>query len=433
MRAQLPKPQNHAPQRHRVLLIGNCQVSIYLFLQQMGFAKNSNFTFDYFHIFKISETEMQDILQNVDAYSFLVTQHISETFRENPIFSTKNLFSHVDKTLTKVIMFPSCYFNFPFPYTTSKDKIYIEQLIDQLYTESQDTDIQHTLANFIKVISDPAHLGIDEMCARLQNSLESLHRRELEAVSLFSPDYFVYVSHFIRKNCAKCLFYTFNHPTKLVLAYIAAEVAKFMYASCTQTFRPALLENDTGMLADHLFPDSVIESFWDFDKNLDPLDKYKTPLLQCFQPFFDFDIRAYNQALMYRGQKCNLSKFFYLYCHLIPPKKNKSLILSNKNICSYMDPKIYKCNNSKKTSSKKTTPVFIKCVTTPTMNYNAKPNTPTQNTVAPPHPSASASVHALNLQTGPARPSLQASVHKKKKQLPKTLVRQKNSPKPCIC
>lgn len=358
--------------------------------------------------------EMGDILNNIHRYKYIVTQNISTNFRENPIFSTNHLLSVVNRKFTKIIMFPSCYFDFPYPYTTSKNKMYIEGIIEELLP-LQENLINSIKDKFIRKLNDTNYLSIEEMSLRFKDSCDKMIDKEKEAVRLFSPDYFVKISDFIIQHKRECLFYTFNHPSKILLSYIALEIAKFIF----------LTEYNNNVLRDTNF---VIGSF-SFCKNLDPLDKYKSPILQCFQPFFDFDLKLYNQNLCYRGQKCNATTFFYLYCDLIPPKKNKCIFLPNKNICSYMDPKIYQCNNPKKTTTKKSSPIFIKCVTTPTMNSNSNQNSNIKPILTSMSNSTSPN-KKVEVGTG-NNAAIQAPLHKKKKQLPKTLVKQ-NISKTCI-
>lgn len=416
--------------KSNILFLGNCQMSIYLYLNQMDFIKKY-FQLEQYLIFKLNEQEMMDILNNIHKYKYIVTQSISTNFRDNPIYSTNHLLSLVNRKFTKIIMFPSCYFDFSYPYTTSKNKIYIEGLIDELFTDSPTEN--NLIDKFIRKLNDPNYISIEEMALRFKDSMEKIIDREKEAVHLFCPDHFVKISDFIVKHKRECLFYTFNHPSKILLSFIALEIAKFIFLKeNNNNNNKGGTNNNSGHLKDAsklLECKDFIESNFSFSKYLDPLDKYKSPILQCFQPFFDYDLKLFNQNLSYKGQKCNATTFFYLYCHLFPPKKNKSIFLSNKNICSYMDSKIYQCNNLKKTTTKKSAPVFIKCVTTSTMNSNSN-----QNSNIKPILTSVSSTTSPNrtVEIGTPTTNIHASVvHKKKKQLPKTLVKQ-NISKTCI-
>lgn len=157
---------------------------------------------------------------------------------------------------------------------------------------------------------------------------------------------------------------------------------------------------------------------------IDLLDKYTFTVLQCFRMYIEL-----------KNRYCilNLIKCIFLFVVQLE-LQNKNLIFpnKNKNIWIYMDQKIYQCNSSKKTGSKKSTPAFVKCLTTSTMYSNAKPIV----TAVPNHTSTNGTVSTssqigVSSASSASSISIQASVHKKKKLLPKNLVKQ-NVSKSCI-
>lgn len=340
--------------KKKILFIGNCQISICQFLSLYTFF-NENFTFDKYHIYSISTQEFINIHDKLDSYDYIVTQMISDDFRQNEKiyesspFSTTFLQSKMNHQKTKLIMFPSCYFNFAFPFSSSRNNNYIEDIIEEYHQSNK------TMQDYENFIDHKLHFTIDEMKERFNCSVRSLEERELCAFQRYKPDYFIFVSEFIIENSKKCLFYTFNHPSHLILNYIAMEIAKILVYLEFQNEK-ALLD----LLSIH-------------KSTIDPLDKYKAPIMLCFQPFFDFDLSEYNKNLMFRGQKCDVRKFYKLYCDQelrksLPKSfsKNKFHFLSNKNIYSYMEKQIMKCTSLKKSSSKQPN-CFVKCTTTSSM------------------------------------------------------------------
>jgi hypothetical protein len=337
--------------KKKILFIGNCQISIYLFLSNYLFF-NEFFTFEKYLIFQISENDLLKIYQNIDTFDFIITQMISDNFRNennnsNNLFSTKYLKSQINPNKTKLIMFPSCYFNFSFPFTISKENVYIDLLIEEIYNKNNLT----SESDFYKIINDQNYFSKNEMIERFNQSIKSLEEREMKAFIDYKPDHFIFLSEFIVANSRQCLFYTFNHPTNVILKFLSQEILKILatYINEKPIYYKKINENDN---------------------NIDPLNKYKVPILLCFQSFFDFDLKTYNNNLVFRGNMCDIKLFFKLYCDYEIKKKkknkiykkNKTHFLINKNIYSYMEKQIIRCNVPKKSVNNKSN-FFVKCTT----------------------------------------------------------------------
>lgn len=351
-------------EKKKVLFIGNCQTCISQFLLSVPSFEN-NYQIRLIEVYKPNLLSQEDKI-NINDFDIIITQPILDTFEKFPEYQTKNIIQKLESPHVKFVMFPVCYFDFNFPFLESKDGNYIETNIEKIYKSNLSQFAYYDMVNDINL------LDYAIMTYRLNKSFTTLKDREEDANNTFRNmckrknilDFnFIYVSDFIKENFRKNLFYTFNHPTKLLLSYISYKIL-----ICLGIFNHTNSEN----IYDYLV----------FPKKLDPLNAFTPPLYKCFQSFFEINMDEYNKNLSYKGARpCNITKFFrYYICgnignhiNLKKNKKYENYHLPNKNILyNMMNSNIKKCVAPKKKnnpSSGKST--FIKMTSNIDMNSSS--------------------------------------------------------------
>lgn len=330
--------------KKKILLIGNCQTCVAQFLQTIP-EFQSQYVIELVEVFKANPTTSPI---NINNFDIIITQPILETFENFPEFQTKNIISQISNHKTKLIMFPVCYFDFNFPFLESEKGAYKETSIEKIYNSNL------SQYSYYDMVCDTKLLDYSIMIYRLNKSFTSLENREIEANHKFKTQYmtqcniacdsksefqlenhfdspfdfsnnknnqtfyFIKVSEFIRENFRHNLFYTFNHPNKILLSFIAYKILV-----CLGIFKDVSSFN---------YLDYLI-----FPKTLDPLNSFVCPIYKCFQPFFEINIDEYNKNLCFKGARpCNITKFFRYYLAgsmgVKKIKKSESYHLPNKNI-----------------------------------------------------------------------------------------------------
>lgn len=303
--------------KKKILLIGNCQTCVAQFLQTIP-AFQAQYTLELVEVFKPNPTSKTI---NINDFDIIITQPILDTFENFPEFQTKNVISqiHPDNKI-KIIMFPVCYFDFNFPFLESENGAYKETSIEKIYSSNL------SQYSYYEMVCDTKLLDYSIMIYRLNKSFTALENREEDAKHKFRSllnekcdFHFIKVSEFIRENFRQNLFYTFNHPNKLLLSFIAYKIlvclGLFKEVSCNLNYLNYLV----------------------FPKSLDPLNSYVCPIYKCFQPFFEINLDEYNKNLCFKGARpCNITKFFRYYLAgsmgVKKIKKSENYHLPNKNI-----------------------------------------------------------------------------------------------------
>lgn len=207
--------------KKRILLYGNCQL---LALKKI-LESNLDFLeqFEILHVNDIHLLSSQDIdliYELLPTVDYFVYQHV-ENYRGDSRFNTNNLKQEL-KPHAKHFSFPSLYFRGYTPAIiylndSSGSLTYTDANIYYLIhrgwsTEAIENLIQsdefYTPAEYIKIVSHT----IREISFREAQNLVDLH-----------------VSDFIIDNfaCQK-LFYTFNHPSKILMLFVAGAALKFL-------------------------------------------------------------------------------------------------------------------------------------------------------------------------------------------------------------
>lgn len=354
----------------KILFVGNCQMCICQYLEtNMWFRDAMEVRLHY--VFEISVAEMKELLDEINQFQYIVTQSVSREFRGDPIFSTANMLERVDRKRCTIIMIPSCFFDFCFPFSYMKEREYMDRVLDNLLAHYP--NVRDSLSKYLDIISDTRLFSEKEIEARYENSLFELEQREMSANLEHQPDHFIYITDFIKRNRGKILFYTINHPTSILLSFLATETLQ-------------ILQKKKGGFGDSRDKDRVI------DMRLDPLNRYRCPIPQVFQPFFETLLSEYNKNLIFRGKNCDIKVFGELYARRrrgivkqstetrvfvrARTRTRKGLLFANKNIYPGMESKIMKCIIPRKTlpTQSDARHHFVKCVSTSSMNLSDSSN-----------------------------------------------------------
>jgi hypothetical protein len=204
------------------LCIGICQIiAISNILRSMPeFTSIYTNILDY-TIFSISEEEMKNIIDNIlPTCDLVLSQPVSDNYRNTNIFSSKTLKSHIKPGAIHLII-SNCYFTGydPVPFQTTDENGGILQTDGMSYYPSLSLE-SLLLGNIEKACIDwcnPESYSLTEIERNYYLSIEELKRRELK---VFENDFGVdiKISDYIEKNYKHLfLFHTYNHPTNVLL------------------------------------------------------------------------------------------------------------------------------------------------------------------------------------------------------------------------
>lgn len=206
----------------RCLCIGICQIMAVS--EILKSCKNFTEIYDdiiCYTIFSITVEEMQNIIDNILPTCHLVlSQPVSENYRDNPIFSTSYLKSKLSTT-TKHYVLANCYFTGydPIPFQTTDLDGNIMHLKGISYFPS--ISLESLLEkNILQACKDWCNIDIYsklELVNNYQRSIDELIRRENK---IFDTNFIVdiKISDYIVENYrSQYLFHTYNHPTNILL------------------------------------------------------------------------------------------------------------------------------------------------------------------------------------------------------------------------
>jgi hypothetical protein len=198
---------------------------------------NANFTSIYediasYEVFNLSVEEMKSLLYNViPTCDLVLSQPVSNEYKENSIYSTATLRSNIKKGATHLII-PNCYFTgydpVPFQATNSNHNIIncdgISYYPSVSLTSLLQNDIKKACVDWcnIKIYSD------SDISNNFQRTICELKMRESK---VFDNDFAidVSISDYIEANYKdKFLFHTYNHPTNELLFELTRRILKRM-------------------------------------------------------------------------------------------------------------------------------------------------------------------------------------------------------------
>lgn len=264
-----------------ILFFGNCQIYAIKQILNLG----TSYTQKLVECFS-TNVDKFTFTRFIQTSNIIITQPISDTYRDVDYLSTRYILQHVNK-FCRVFIVDSCHFDyyyFDLTYKTSNNRIleypshyHYNGLID-CYKEN--LPHEHFLINYV---NNESLKTSEQLDAIANNSLGELRRRNVENKNKYTHQNitFITTADFIQEHYKETLlFYSMNHPTKYLFHFI-----------CDQ-------------LLHHL----SIKNTMNYD--LDPLDATRCILYKCIQNNVHFDCNHFSPKL---NDNNNINDIILLY------------------------------------------------------------------------------------------------------------------------
>lgn len=224
-----------------ILFYGNCQLGN---IKDIMCLPSGYFNVTYIPCFTTSLTDLEfdSILKQSD---IVVTQPIHDNYRDM-YYLASNYVVNKCKENAIIIFVNNCHFHFYyFDLTYSKSNKYVHISIIDCNNNDKDVDyyknvyIENNDLKSSNELSEIFDKTITELKNRYQNMLQ--YRKH--------NTHFINVVPFIENNYKnKLLFYTFNHPTKYLLQFIALELIHILNIPDTINYDSDPFTNERGIL-----------------------------------------------------------------------------------------------------------------------------------------------------------------------------------------
>jgi len=250
-----------------ILFYGNCQLEKLIDILCL---KNTDFNITYIPCFStcLTDLEFDGILKNSD---IIITQPIHDNYRDM-YYLASNYVVNKCKENSIIIFFNNCHFDFYyFDLIYSKSNNYFNSYMIDCINENLD----YSFYNITYV--ENVHLKtIEELNSDLCESINNLKTRFEDMLQYKKNNtYFINIVPFIEENYKdKLLFYSFNHPTKYLLQFIALKIIEILGIPNTINYE------------------------------LDPFSNEKCILYACLQKVLNFNIKNH-QPLMNNTSSIN--------------------------------------------------------------------------------------------------------------------------------
>jgi len=285
-----------------ILFYGTCQSKA---IKDILNFNSNNFTQHHIQCYStnISKDDFDNILKICD---IIITQPIPDNYRDKDYLSTTYMINNC-KTNCKVLIYQRQYFNFYY-YDTIYYK-YKEDVLhrpnDYHYKEMIEYHKQKkSVEDYLKEIVYNKNLKSKEELEFIANdSIKYLHDRDNDIINKYINPYrgnnyrniqYVSVVNYIKDNYKnKLLFYSMNHPTKILLQFVANEIIKKL---------------NNVFVDGHLSEISVDNSI---NYNIDPLNEPKCIIYSCIQNAVNFDISKEQFALCDKHDAESITRLYY--------------------------------------------------------------------------------------------------------------------------
>jgi len=214
-----------------ILFYGNCQIQKILDILNINLSNEFNITYIECFSTNITNLDFNNILKNAD---IIITQPIHDNYREMYYLSSNYIINNSKKE-SVIIFVNNCHFDFYYfdlIYNTSSKKnkclnYHHSSIIDCINNYK---DIDYYEKVYIENINLKKDYELDEI---YNISIKELEKRYTEMLQYSKNNtYFINILEYIKNNYKdKLLFYTFNHPSKYLLQYIALEIVKILKIS----------------------------------------------------------------------------------------------------------------------------------------------------------------------------------------------------------
>jgi len=283
---------------NNVLFYGNCQICALQMILNLNINEYNIIVIECYNT-NITKIELDNVLKNID---IVIMQTTVDNYRNKEYLSSNYLINNSNNTC-KIIFFDNCYFNFYYFDTTIHPKFSKDENKEnndflwepslnhyssflQCYnndnSNSKDFYIKNYINNYFlkdeNELNKIAEDGINELVKRKNNMLNYKNLFPIKNIDCIS------IAEFIRENYKKqLLFYTYNHPCKIVLQFIANEILNILN-----------------------IPNTI-------DYNIDPLNYEKCILYKCINRGVHFDTNNCKPLL---NNECNIENIIDLYSNV---------------------------------------------------------------------------------------------------------------------
>lgn len=266
-----------------ILFYGNCQP--FELLKTLNLCKDSySTTYISCDTTNISESDFLNYIVNSN---IIITQPINDYYKEKCYLGTSFIIKNAKPT-TKIILFDSCYFNFYYFDLTYKsiDNILIRTPSDYHYNNmiecfKNNIDANTYIENYV---NNPNLKTSEELDVIANGSLHELYTRSLNIQKKYSADnvFIISIHDFVKTNYKdKLLFYSMNHPTKLVCHYISEQIINYLNISNTINY------------------------------NYDAFFGFKAILYACIQQNVNFDISNHQPSVNTLNDVNSITNLYY--------------------------------------------------------------------------------------------------------------------------
>jgi len=252
-----------------ILFYGNCQLGK---LKDILCLPSKFFNITYISCFLTQHTDVEfdKILKNSD---IIITQPIHDNYRDK-YYLASNYVVNKCKEDSVIIFVNNCHFDFYyFDLFYESNRFSHKYMVDCV---NKNLDVSYYEEKYINNNNLKTSVELDDI---FNKSITNLNNRYKDMFQYTKKNtYFINIIPFIENNYKdKLLFYTFNHPTKYLLQFIALEIIRILGIKDT------------------------------IDYQMDPFSDDKCILYSCIQKMVNFDIKMHTPFM---NNKSNIHDIF---------------------------------------------------------------------------------------------------------------------------
>lgn len=173
---------------------------------------------------------------SIPSLDLIIIQPISDSYKDYHKYSTKSILSNVKKECV-VIMFPSMYFTGYYPNIIHDNMQSINMIVHDVNIIKKfiSSNNKQTFVNeCTNMVKDLNFYSKEHIMNNINNSINNLSKKELEAINKYNPQNFIKISTFILNNYMKqILFHSLNHQSKFTYRHLSNEILRILQINIT--------------------------------------------------------------------------------------------------------------------------------------------------------------------------------------------------------
>ena len=166
----------------------------------------------------------------------IIIQPISDNYNNYHKYSTKSFLENIKKECI-VIMFPSIYYNIYYPNLIHDEIKSINIVVHDINIIKKfiNSKNKETFVNeCINMIKYSNFYSKEFIINNIENTINNLLKKELDAINKYNPQYFIKITNFISSEYMNnILSFTLNHHTKYVYRYLSNEILHILNIKIT--------------------------------------------------------------------------------------------------------------------------------------------------------------------------------------------------------